>query len=137
MCCCFIMKGSFMMKKYSFRQFILKQQEKIKKSSITFALTLTATVLFPVSVFAEGNAITQSTPFKGIMKLLTDLDVALLIIAPIACGVLIGVFSLKQGFETEQHDKEKWDKNKKNVLTVLWWILGASGLVTLVAGYFK
>ncbi len=125
------------MKKYRFKQFVLKQQKKIKRTGLLLSILIANLTMFPLSVFAEENAITSSSIFKGLMKMLTDGGVALLIIAPIVCGLLFGIFSLIQGMSTESHDKEKWGKNKKTVLIVLAFVFSSSAIVAIIAGYFK
>lgn len=114
-------------------------KNKLKKSLFIFIGTCMAALSSASPVFATGggNPITDSVPFKGMMKLLNDAGIALLIIAPIVCGLLIGVFALIQGVQSEPHDKEKWTKNKKTVFIVLIWVFAASGLVSIVGGYFS
>lgn len=103
-----------------------------------YTALVAATFLSP-TVYAEGggDAIQSSQLFTGLMKLLNDTSTALLIGAPILCGILIGVFAVIQGMQTEPHDKEKWAKNKKTVLIVLIWVFGATSLVAIVTSYFK
>lgn len=113
-------------------------KNKLKKSLFIFIGTCMAALSNATTVFATGgNPITDSVPFKGMMKLLNDSGIALLIIAPIVCGILIGVFALIQGVQSEPHDKEKWAKNKKTVFIVLIWVFAASGLVSIIGGYFS
>ncbi len=97
--------------------------------------------MFIPSVFAEetgggGNPITDSAPFKGAVKLFNDASLALLIIAPIVCGLLIGAFSIVMGLQSEDHDKLKWKNNRKTVVIVLIWVFSASAVIKLITHYF-
>lgn len=94
--------------------------------------------LMNTSVYATGgNAITESTIFKGIAKMLTDAGVGALVIVPSLALILIVFYSIAQGISSEAHDKEKWKKNRNSVLFILGWIFGASAIVTVISSYFQ
>lgn len=115
------------------------------KQKLLLAITSlqAALLMSPMRAFAEdvtgggGNAITDSTVFKGAIKLLTDASTALLIISPIICGILIAGFSVAMSVTAETHDKEKWNKNRKVVIITLAWVFGSSAIVAIVTSYFK
>lgn len=112
-----------------------------RKLMISFSVVLGMLSAYPVFATnptnSGGNAITQSTLFVGLMKLLQDASVALLVIAPIAGGVLITIFSLMISFNSEQHEKEKWSKNRKMVIITLIIVFSVSGIVSLISSYFN
>lgn len=121
----------------------MKIPHRFKQISAKIAITLTATItavtLLSPTVWAEGggNAITDSVPFKGMMKMLSDGSVAMLLIAPIGIGILIGICSLAMAASTEPHDKERWGKNRKTSIITVVWVFGASAIVALVTSYFQ
>ncbi|MEG0894492.1 MAG: hypothetical protein RSE93_02175 [Oscillospiraceae bacterium] len=107
----------------------------IKDKVLISMLTLSFFISSPL--FADGgNPITESDIFKGVMKLLKDGGIGLMIAAPIICGILIGAFSIAKGTSAEEHDKQKWDKNRKTAIITLIWVLGASSIVTIIGAYF-
>lgn len=115
-------------------------KQKLRKYTIALWAAIATTIVLPMTVFAEGdgtNYIQESDLWKDLMKMLQDVGVVMLIAAPIICGILIGIFSLIEGANTEPHDKEKWKKNKKTVLIVLIWVFGSSGAVAIIGSYFK
>lgn len=118
-----------------------KTNKKIRLNfrSLKLIMALAVTNSFiNTTVYAQGgNAITESTIFKGAAKMLTDAGVAALIIVPSLALILIIFYSAAQGASPETHDKEKWKKNRNSVLFVLAWIFGASALITIISSYFQ
>lgn len=115
-------------------------KQKLRKYTITLWAAIATTIVLPMTVFAEGdsaNYIQESELWKSLMKMLQDAGIVMLIAAPILCGILIGIFALIEGANSEPHDKEKWKKNKKTVLIVLIWVFAASGVVAIIGSYFK
>lgn len=106
---------------------------KIKKQILTFLFVSSSSTL---NALAQ-NPIINSKPVQGIQRLLNDASVAILWIAPILIGLLIGYFALMSSFAKEEMEKMKWKKSIINSAISLVVIFSVSGIVALVTTYFK
>lgn len=94
-----------------------------------------------LNVFAEetgtggGNHVTESSVFKGLLNMCKDCTFALACATPIICGLLIGLFSLLAGINSEEHDQLKWKKCRKVTIHVLIWVFSSSAIVTIITSY--
>lgn len=87
-------------------------------------------------LIATSNKITESTFFKGLMNLLSDLTTALLVLIGVA-AVLIFLYFLFRGMGAEEaEEKSKYKKLCKS--TIIYGVIAfaADGFLTLVFSYF-
>lgn len=86
------------------------------------------------SVYADG--ITGSTLFTGTEKLINDVTNWLLIIAPVAAGLLIIYFCIRRSAADEM-DQKKW--NNRIIVAVVSCVGAVIGSATLniLIGYYK
>ncbi|WMJ24297.1 hypothetical protein RBG61_06430 [Paludicola sp. MB14-C6] len=123
------------MKKFTWQKKLYNRKNKLKKAVTSLSVVTLIAFTFAPSVFA--NAVTESKIFKGFMDMTSDIMVALLIIAPIVCGLLWAIFALIKSWQTEPHDKEKWSKAQKITIVTLISVFGASSIIAIVTSYFK
>ena len=105
----------------------MKKKCKILNAIIMF-------FLLAENTFAQGN-FADSTIATGTKKLIEDLTVWALIIAPIAGGICLSYFFIRRSAADEQ-DHKKW-QNRINVAIIS--TVGAtlaSAIINLVTGYY-
>lgn len=79
----------------------------------------------------------QSSPmFQGLLNLLSDLSTALLWIAPILAGLMLGYYALRK-MMADQHEATQYDKKMKTVGICLAIVFGASAVVSIITFYFS
>lgn len=129
------------MKKFKVKKVWYRILNVLKKVSVAVACSMVTLFLSSLPVFAatggESNPITSSSLFTGLMKLLNDAGVAIMIISPIACGILIAVFALIRNASQNDQDKEKYKKWMHASWVTLLWVFGASSICTIIGAYFK
>lgn len=87
-----------------------------------------------LTAYASGD-IGNSTFAKGFQKLLEDLSKWLIIIAPIATGLLLIYFFIRRG-ACDEHEQKNWNKRIVSALVCGTLAIGASLVIQMFEGYF-
>ena len=72
----------------------------------------------------------------GTTKLIDDLTNWLLILAPVLAVLLIGYYLLRKSASDEM-DAKRWDSRIKVTIICTIGVVVASGLITMIIGYYK
>ena len=73
--------------------------------------------------------------FTGTQRLLDDLSSGLLLLAPVVCIVLLGIFSIAKGGSNEM-DAVKWGKRQRKVVICLLIAMLSSAIIQLLLRYY-
>lgn len=102
----------------------------------TISLLTVILLVLLVNSIGLANSIQDSVIFTGTQKLIKDATTALMIIAPILGGLLIGFFFIRKSAADEVEQKV-W---QKRINTTIYSVLGvelASVIINLFVSYFK
>jgi len=104
-----------------------------KRKLAAFAILASTFMLFPQQAFASG--VSGSQIATGTEQLIRDLTTWLMILAPIAAGLLIIYFCIRRSAADEM-DQKKW--NNRIVVAVVSCIGAVLGSATLnlILGYY-
>lgn len=106
--------------------------QKWNKAASVWMMTLAA-LLMSVPVSAEG--IMDSPIVKGTENLFNDVTTWLLVLAPIAAGMLIVYFFVRRGAADEM-DQKKWDNRiKVAVVSGIGAVVGGATLKLILSYY--
>ena len=122
------------MKNISVRQRRTRFKERVKKFSVMFLTTIYYVMLQSQTAFATG--VSDSKLATGTVKLIGDVTTWLMVLAPIAAGLLIIYFCIRRSAADEM-DQKKW--NNRIVVAVVSCIGAILGSATLnmIIGYYK
>lgn len=94
----------------------------------------TTSLLFCTTTCLAG--IGDSKLAKGTTNIINDLTNWLMILAPILTALLVGYYFLRKSASDEM-DAKRWDNRIKIALICCIGVVVASGLITVIIGYFK
>lgn len=122
------------MKNISVKQRRTRFKERVKKFSVMFLTTIYYVILQSQTAFATG--VSDSKLATGTVKLIGDVTTWLMVLAPIAAGLLIIYFCIRRSAADEM-DQKKW--NNRIVVAVVSCIGAILGSATLnmIIGYYK
>ncbi|HAN44704.1 MAG TPA: hypothetical protein DCP97_04865 [Ruminococcaceae bacterium] len=106
----------------------------MKKRILAFYTAISIFLLQAQTAFAS-NAIAESQLGKGGLALLNDAMKLLLVAAPVTGGICVAVFAIRKGMGDEA-DHKMWQKRINVALISTVIAVCASGLITLITGYF-
>lgn len=96
-------------------------------------LVTTSLLFYTTTCFA---GIGDSKLATGTTKLINDLTNWLLILAPVLTVLLIGYYLLRKS-SSDEMDSKRWDTRIKVALICCIGVVVASGLITVIIGYYK
>lgn len=114
----------------------MKEKEKTKRSLRVIeklGLVTTSLLLYTETCFA---GVGDSKLATGTTKLIDDLTNWLLILAPVLAVLLIGYYLLRKSASDEM-DAKRWDSRIKVTIICTIGVVVASGLITMIIGYYK
>ena len=114
----------------------MEEKEKKKRSLkviIKLGLVTTSLLLYTRTCFA---GVGDSKLATGTTKLIDDLTNWLLILAPVLAVLLIGYYLLRKSASDEM-DAKRWDSRIKVTIICTIGVVVASGLITMIIGYYK
>lgn len=117
------------------KQFFKKANKKILAAAV--AVTAMLSQLSVYAVDETKDTIGNSKPVTGTKNLLNDISSALMVIAPILCGVVIVFFLLRMKTATEEHEKAKWKKNAIGAGVTLAIVFSVSSIIAIITNYYK
>lgn len=94
----------------------------------------TTSLLFCTNTCFAG--VGDSKLATGTTNLINDLTNWLLIVAPILTVLLVGYYLLRKSASDEM-DSKRWDTRIKIALICCIGVVVASGLITIIIGYYK
>ena len=94
----------------------------------------TTSLLFYTNTCFAG--VVDSKLATGTTNLINDLTNWLLIVAPILTVLLVGYYLLRKSASDEM-DSKRWDTRIKIALICCIGVVVASGLITIIIGYYK
>lgn len=119
---------------------ILCMMERIKKlvkrnlkAIKKIGLVLTSLLLYTSTCFA---GVGDSKLATGTTSLINDLTNWLLILAPVLTVLLVGYYLLRKSMSDEM-DSKRWDTRIRIALICCIGVVVASGLITVIIGYYK
>ena len=113
-----------------------KIKEKVRKNlKVIKRIGLVTTSLLSYTSTCFG-AIGDSKLATGTTQLINDLTNWLLILAPILAVLLIGYYLLRKSASDEM-DSKRWDTRIKVTIVCTIGVVVASGLITMIIGYYK
>lgn len=115
-------------------------KEKIKKKTrknlkIIERIGLATTSLLLCTSTCFGN-VGDSKLATGTTNLINDLTNWLLILAPVTAVLLIGYYLLRKSASDEM-DSKRWDTRIKVTIICTIGVVVASGLITMIIGYYN
>lgn len=113
-----------------------KIKTKIKKNLKVIekiGLATTSLLFYTNTCFA---GVGDSKLATGTTNLINDLTNWLLIVAPILTVLLVGYYLLRKSASDEM-DSKRWDTRIKIALICCIGVVVASGLITIIIGYYK
>lgn len=114
----------------------MEEKEKKKRSLKVIkklGLVTTSLLLYTRTCFA---GVGDSKLATGTTKLIDDLTNWLLILAPVLAVLLIGYYLLRKSASDEM-DAKRWDSRIKVTIICTIGVVVASGLITMIIGYYK
>ena len=114
----------------------MEEKEKKKRSLKVIkklGLVTTSLLLYTGTCFA---GVGDSKLATGTTKLIDDLTNWLLILAPVLAVLLIGYYLLRKSASDEM-DAKRWDSRIKVTIICTIGVVVASGLITMIIGYYK
>ena len=111
------------------KNIISKNLKSIKK----IGLVLTSSLFYTNTCFA---GVQDSKLAIGTTNLINDLTNWLLLLAPIVTVLLVGYYLLRKSASDEM-DSKRWDSRIKVALICCIGVIVASGLITVIIGYYK
>ena len=96
-------------------------------------LATTSLLFYTTTCFA---GVGDSKLATGTTNLINDLTNWLLIVAPILTVLLVGYYLLRKSASDEM-DSKRWDTRIKIALICCIGVVVASGLITIIIGYYK
>lgn len=114
----------------------MEEKEKKKRSLKVIkklGLVITSLLLYTGTCFA---GVGDSKLATGTTKLIDDLTNWLLILAPVLAVLLIGYYLLRKSASDEM-DAKRWDSRIKVTIICTIGVVVASGLITMIIGYYK
>ena len=114
----------------------MKEKEKTRRSLKVIkklGLVTTNLLLYTGTCFA---GVGDSKLATGTTKLIDDLTNWLLILAPVLAVLLIGYYLLRKSASDEM-DAKRWDSRIKVTIICTIGVVVASGLITMIIGYYK
>lgn len=114
----------------------MKIKEKLKeniKRIVKIGLALTSLLFCNNTCFAS---IGDSKLATGTTNLINDLTNWLLVLAPVLTVLLVGYYLLRKSASDEM-DSKRWDSRIKVALICCIGVVVASGLITIIIGYYK
>ena len=114
----------------------MKEKEKTRRSLNVIkklGLVITSLLLYTGTCFA---GVGDSKLATGTTKLIDDLTNWLLILAPVLAVLLIGYYLLRKSASDEM-DAKRWDSRIKVTIICTIGVVVASGLITMIIGYYK
>ena len=108
-------------------------KEKIRKILKRVGLVTTSLLLYTSTCF---GTVADTKLATGTTNLINDLTNWLLILAPILAVLLIGYYLLRKSASDEM-DSKRWDTRIKVTIVCTIGVVIASGLITMLIGYYK
>lgn len=124
-----------MKRKHKKESNLYKMRNKISYILVLFFLFYNKAVVLATEE-GSGNKIQDSKAGKGLVNLINDASLFLLVLSPIAGGLLAVYFFIRKNAADEQ-DQKQW--NKRLIITGVC-VVGAvlvTSTITVVTGYFK
>ncbi len=110
-----------------------KKLRKNLKATEKIGLVITSLLLYTGTCFA---GVGDSKLATGTTNLINDLTNWLLILAPVLAVLLIGYYLLRKSASDEM-DSKRWDTRIKVTIICTIGVVIASGLITMIIGYYK
>lgn len=115
-------------------------KEKIKEKAKRKLIVIKRIGLVTTSLLSYANicfgAVGDSKLATGTTNLINDLTNWLLILAPVLAVLLIGYYLLRKSASDEM-DSKRWDTRIKVTIVCTIGVVVASGLITMIIGYYK
>ncbi len=111
------------------KKLVKRNLKAIKK----IGLVLTSLLLYTSTCFA---GVGDSKLATGTTSLINDLTNWLLILAPVLTVLLVGYYLLRKSMSDEM-DSKRWDTRIRIALICCIGVVVASGLITVIIGYYK
>lgn len=112
---------------------INKEIRKSLKVIKRIGLVTTSLLLYTSTCF---GAVADSKLATGTTNLINDLTNWLLILAPVMAVLLIGYYLLRKSASDEM-DSKRWDTRIKVTIVCTIGVVIASGLITMIIGYYR